>query len=73
MSRKTSKGKAVPALPAIPKELIDQLVNGPMSAESVVGVNALPYSAPETKKPRCIAAAGFLTVLTISWLAPASN
>ena len=35
MSSKTSKGKAIPALPSIPKELIDQFVSGPMSAEAV--------------------------------------
>ncbi len=35
MSSKTSKGKAIPALPTIPKELIDQFVSGPMSAEAV--------------------------------------
>ena len=35
MSSKSSKAKAVPALPAIPKELIDQFVSGPMSAEAV--------------------------------------
>ena len=35
MSSKTSKGKAIPALPTTPKELIDQFVSGPMSAEAV--------------------------------------
>ena len=35
MSSKTSKGKAIPALPTIPKELIDPFVSGPMSAEAV--------------------------------------
>jgi putative transposase len=35
MPSKTNKGKAAQALPTIPKELIDQFVNGPMSAEAV--------------------------------------
>ena len=35
MPSKTSKSKAAPVLPTIPKELIDQFVNGPMSAEAV--------------------------------------
>jgi transposase-like protein len=35
MPSKTNKGKAVQALPTIPKELIDQFVNGPMSAQAV--------------------------------------
>jgi transposase-like protein len=35
MPSKTRKGAAAQALPPIPKELIDQFVNGPMSAEAV--------------------------------------
>ncbi|MFC6284304.1 IS256 family transposase [Polaromonas aquatica] len=35
MPSKTRKTKAAQALPTIPKELIDQFVNGPMSAEAV--------------------------------------
>ncbi len=35
MPSKTRKAAAVQALPTIPKELIDQFVNGPMSAEAV--------------------------------------
>lgn len=35
MPSKTRKLKAAPVLPTIPKELIDQFVNGPMSAEAV--------------------------------------
>ena len=35
MPSKTSKKKAVAALPTIPKELIDQIVDGPMTAEAV--------------------------------------
>jgi putative transposase len=35
MPSKSTKGKATSALPTIPKELIDQFVNGPMSAEAV--------------------------------------
>ncbi|PQA78375.1 IS256 family transposase [Rhodoferax sp. TS-BS-61-7] len=35
MPSKTGKAKAAQALPTIPKELIDQFVNGPMSAEAV--------------------------------------
>jgi putative transposase len=35
MPSKTSKKKAAAALPTIPKELIDQFVSGPMSAEAV--------------------------------------
>ena len=35
MPSKTRKPKAAQALPSIPKELIDQFVNGPMSAEAV--------------------------------------
>jgi transposase-like protein len=35
MPSKPQKGKAAQALPTIPKELIDQFVNGPMSAEAV--------------------------------------
>lgn len=35
MPSKTRKPKAAPVLPTIPKELIDQFVNGPMSAEAV--------------------------------------
>ncbi len=35
MPSKTRKSKAAPVLPTIPKELIDQFVNGPMSAEAV--------------------------------------
>jgi transposase-like protein len=35
MPIKTRKPKAAQVLPTIPKELIDQLVNGPMSAEAV--------------------------------------
>lgn len=35
MLSKTRKAKAAPLLPTIPKELIDQFVNGPMSAEAV--------------------------------------
>lgn len=35
MPNRPKKKKLVPALPVIPKELIDQFVSGPMSAESV--------------------------------------
>ena len=35
MPSKTRKTAAAQALPAIPKELIDQFVNGPMNAEAV--------------------------------------
>ena len=35
MPNKTSKKKRVVALPKIPKELIDQMVSGPMDAEAV--------------------------------------
>lgn len=35
MPSKSTKGKATSALPTIPKELIDQFVSGPMSAEAV--------------------------------------
>jgi transposase-like protein len=35
MPSKTSKKKAAVALPSIPKELIDQMVSGPMDAEAV--------------------------------------
>ena len=35
MPSKTSKTKPVAALPNIPKELIDQMVSGPMSAEAI--------------------------------------
>jgi transposase-like protein len=35
MPSKSTKGKAASALPTIPKELIDQFVSGPMSAEAV--------------------------------------
>ena len=35
MPSKTRKSKVAPVLPTIPKELIDQFVNGPMSAEAV--------------------------------------
>ena len=35
MPTRSKKKKPVPALPAIPKELIDQFVSGPMSAEAV--------------------------------------
>src|SRR5574343_1555715 len=35
MPSKTSKKKPAAALPSIPKELIDQFVSGPMSAEAV--------------------------------------
>ena len=35
MPSKTRKPKAAQALPTIPKELLDQFVNGPMSAEAV--------------------------------------
>jgi hypothetical protein len=35
MPSKTRKASAAQALPTIPKELIDQFVNGPMSAEAV--------------------------------------
>jgi transposase-like protein len=35
MPTKTSKSKTAAALPSIPKELIDQLVSGPMTAEAV--------------------------------------
>ena len=35
MPSKTKNGAAKQALPTIPKELIDQFVNGPMSAEAV--------------------------------------
>jgi len=34
-SRKTTKAAASVSLPEIPKELIDQFVKGPMSAEAV--------------------------------------
>ncbi len=39
MSRKSKKKEAPPALPAIPQELVDQLVTGPMTAESVNAVS----------------------------------
>ena len=35
MPSKTSKKKPAVALPSIPKELIDQMVSGPMDAEAV--------------------------------------
>ena len=35
MPSKTSKKKAVVTLPAIPKDIIDQFVSGPMTAEAV--------------------------------------
>jgi transposase-like protein len=35
MPSKTRKPKAASVLPTIPKELVDQFVNGPMSAEAV--------------------------------------
>jgi hypothetical protein len=35
MPIKTSKKRPVGALPSIPKELIDQMVRGPMDAEAV--------------------------------------
>lgn len=35
MPNKTSKKKPVAALPSIPKEFIDQMVSGPMSAEAI--------------------------------------
>ena len=35
MPSKTSKTKPAAALPSIPKELIDQMVSGPMDAEAV--------------------------------------
>jgi putative transposase len=35
MPSKTSKKQPAAALPSIPKELIDQFVSGPMSAEAV--------------------------------------
>jgi putative transposase len=35
MPSKTSKKKPAAALPTIPKELLDQFVSGPMSAEAV--------------------------------------
>ena len=35
MPSKTSKKKPAAALPSIPKELIDQMVSGPMDAEAV--------------------------------------
>ncbi|MCK9989259.1 MAG: putative transposase [Rugosibacter sp.] len=35
MPSKTSKKKPAAALPAIPKEIIDQFVSGPMTAETV--------------------------------------
>jgi len=35
MPNKTSTKKAVAALPSIPKELIDQMVSGPMDAEAI--------------------------------------
>ena len=35
MPSKTSKKKAAVELPRIPKEVIDQLVSGPMTAEAV--------------------------------------
>ena len=35
MPSKTSKTKPAAALPKIPKELIDQIVSGPMDAEAV--------------------------------------
>ena len=35
MPSKTSKKKPVAVLPSIPKELIDQMVSGPMDAEAV--------------------------------------
>lgn len=35
MPSKTNKKQPAAALPSIPKELIDQFVSGPMSAESV--------------------------------------
>jgi hypothetical protein len=38
MPSKTRKTAAAQALPAIPKELIDQFVNGPMNAERVYGI-----------------------------------
>ena len=37
MPSKTRKAAAAQALPTIPKELIDQFVNGPMSAQVVAG------------------------------------
>ena len=35
MPSKTSKKRPAAALPSIPKELIDQMVSGPMDAEAV--------------------------------------
>ena len=35
MPSKTSKKKPAAALPTIPKEIIDQFVSGPMTAETV--------------------------------------
>ena len=35
MPSKTSKRKPAAALPSIPKELIDQMVSGPMNAEAI--------------------------------------
>ena len=35
MPSKTKKAAAAHALPTIPKEIIDQFFNGPMSAQSV--------------------------------------
>ena len=35
MPSKTSKKKPLAVLPSIPKELIDQMISGPMDAEAV--------------------------------------
>lgn len=41
MPNKTSKKKPA-ALPTIPKELIDQIADGPMNAEAINAVRAAP-------------------------------
>jgi hypothetical protein len=44
MPIKTRKPKTAQVLPAIPKELIDQLVNVPMSAEAVNGKRSINHA-----------------------------
>ncbi len=55
MPSKTSKKKPAAAPPKIPKELIDQFVSGPMSAEAV---NAASMAFKKVLIERALGAAG---------------
>ena len=75
MPSKTSKKKAAVALPTIPKELIDQLVSGPMSAEAINTASmAFKKALIERARERCPCSKRFRTTVTLpTTVASATN